>query len=136
MNFEKLNIDISYPQRIEIIIEFLLKILGKYNGLGNLDKTWDDNIMPIINQSITESGAYIKKSKLEITRKSVKEKLSYNLSLIVNALSLNLSCIKDDLTKHNFQTSLRIIRVYENGNLETLYADTYYIDKHYIDKQY
>ena len=129
MDLDKLNIDLSYPPQIEIVIEFLVEILGNYNGLDNLDETWNDNIMPIINQSIIDSGVYIKKTKLEIIEKTNKEKLSYALSLFVNPPSFNLNCIKDSLTKENLQSSLHIARVYENGNIQILYSDTYYTDK-------
>ncbi|MDQ0593608.1 hypothetical protein QFZ37_001977 [Chryseobacterium ginsenosidimutans] len=131
MDSDKLNIDISYPQQIEIKIEFLVEVLGNYKGLDNLDETWDDNIMPIINESINESGAYIKKSKLEIIEISNKEKFSYALSLFVNPPFFNLSNIKDNLKKNNLQSSLRISRIHENGNIEELFSDIYYMDKQY-----
>lgn len=129
MDFDKLNIKIFHQQQIDIIIEFSLEIIGNYNGMDNLDKTWDDNFMPIINQSIIESGVYIKKSKLKIMEKINKEIFSYGISVIANPPSFNLNSVIDNLTKENLQSSLRISRIYENGNVEILYADIYYIDK-------
>jgi len=125
INFDKLNISIPYQQQVNVIIEFSLEIIGSYNGLDNLDKTWDDNIMPVINQSIIDSGIYIKKSNLEIMRKTNKEIFSYKLSLIANPPNINLNSLISDLTKRNLQKSLCISRVYESGNLEILYADIY-----------
>ena len=129
MDYNKLSLNISYQQQIDIIIEFSLEIIGNYNGLDNLDETWDNNIMPIINQSIIDSGVYIKKSKLEIMEKTNKEIFSYKLSVIANPPSINLNSVIDNLTKENLQSSLRISRIYENRNVETLYSDIYYMGK-------
>ncbi len=129
MYFDKLKINISYQQQIDVIIEFSLEIIGNYNGLDNLDETWDNTIMPIINQSIIDSGIYIKKSKLEIMEKTSQEMFAYELSLIANPPTVNLNSIIDNLTKKNLQKSLRISRVYENWTVETLYSDIYYMDK-------
>mgnify|MGYP000488123987 FL=1 len=58
---KKLTIEIPYAQTIELIIKFSLRELEEYTNLEDLDVFWDDNMMPIINQSIKNSGAMIQK---------------------------------------------------------------------------
>ena len=49
---KNLTIEIPYTQTIELIIKFPLHELEEYTNLEDLDVFWDDNMMPIINQSI------------------------------------------------------------------------------------
>jgi hypothetical protein len=129
MNLDKLTIDISYPQKIEIIIDFLVDVLGTYHGLDNLDETWDENIMPVIKQSIMDSGGYLMKSVLEIVKKQHKDVLSCKISIISKPPSIHLKNIIYQLTKVNLQRSICISRVYENGNAVILYLDYDFMDK-------
>jgi hypothetical protein len=54
------KVNVLYEQAIEIRVEFPVSILCEYNGPSNLDVTWDDNVMYLIDDSLRRAGAYIK----------------------------------------------------------------------------
>lgn len=124
---KKLDVRVPYEQPIEIRVEFPLSILYEYNGPSNLDVTWDDHIMYLINVALDKAGAYRKKGTLEeypIAGKN-EEVLSYLLTLIVQPPGLNLYGIVEDLTQENFQKGLCIKLKSEYHGFEIIYADPF-----------
>ena len=130
-NIEKLIVDTSNEKQFEIVIEFPLSVLGGYNDISNLDETWDDNIMPIIHESLLTEGVNINKSELQILSetKTYEEKLSYRILILTNLSSVDLNCIVDNLTKENFQRGLCIKKATSDLRFMTLYYDVYYTDR-------
>lgn len=125
MNHSALLIDIPFQQPLEIAIEFPLSVLGGYNGISNLDETWDDTIMPVIHTALLENGIYIKNSKLDMlpAEKGQEECLSYRLLLIVPPPFVDLNCIVADLKKENLQKGLCIKRVINETDFGVLFSD-------------
>ncbi|SHF09487.1 hypothetical protein [Pedobacter caeni] len=124
---KKLDIKVLYEQPIEIRIEFPLSILYGYNGPSDLDITWDDHIMYLINEALDKAGAYRKHSTLEEYPVAGKndEILSYQLTLIVQPPGLNLYGIVEDLTQEDFQKGLCIKLKSEYRGFEVIYADPF-----------
>ena len=120
---KNLTIEIPYTQTIELIIKFPLHELEEYTNLEDLDVFWDDNMMPIINQSIKNSGAMIQKTNVELvsTEKNIEGKLLYKISFIASPPNLNLEEIFDDLVKNNFPIPLQMDSVIESGKTLKLF---------------
>ena len=120
---KNLTIEIPYTQTIELIIKFPLHELEEYTNLEDLDVFWDDNMMPIINQSIKNSGAMIQKTNVELvsTEKNIEGKLLYKISFIASPPNLNLEGIFDDLVKNNFPIPLQMDSVIESGKTLKLF---------------
>lgn len=117
MTSDKLIINVTYSQPVEIVIEFPLNVLYAYNGADNLDVTWDDNIMYAIHNSLTEAGVQI--SKTELTE--ANGALSWHLLLIAVPPLLDLNCIVERLTKEGFEKGLHIHRKINTQSIDTLY---------------
>jgi hypothetical protein len=120
----KLIIDIPYQQKIEIIIEFPLSVLDEYNGINNIDETWDENIMPVATTALLNCGFHLK--SLQIENSIENNKFLWFVSLVVNPPSVNLSCIVNNLAETNFQKGLLIKVKKEHEDFKTLYCDSYY----------
>ena len=120
---KNLTIEIPYTQTIELIIKFPLHELEEYTNLEDLDVFWDDNMMPIINQSIKNSGAMIQKTNVELvsTEKNIEGKLLYKILFIASPPNLNLEGIFDDLVKNNFPIPLQMDSVIESGKTLKLF---------------
>ena len=120
---KNLTIEIPYTQTIELIIKFPLHELEEYTNLEDLDVFWDDNMMPIINQSIKNSGAMIQKTNVELvsTEKNIEGKVLYKISFIASPPNLNLEGIFDDLVKNNFPIPLQMDSVIESGKTLKLF---------------
>jgi len=86
------EVNVLYEQAIEIRVEFPVSILCEYNGPSDLDVTWDDNIMYLIDDSLSKAGAYIKNRALETYPLPGKndEIQSYQLTLIIKPPGLDL----------------------------------------------
>ncbi|WP_342330653.1 hypothetical protein [Pedobacter sp. FW305-3-2-15-E-R2A2] len=121
---KKFEINVLYEQAIEIRVEFPVSILCEYNGPSNLDVTWDDNLMYLINDALNKAGVYIKDSKLETYPVPEKndEILSYQLTLIVKPPGLDLYGIAANLISENFEKGLCIKLKSEYHGFEIVYA--------------
>ena len=120
---KKSEVNVLYEQAIEIRVEFPVSILCEYNGPSDLDVTWDDNIMYLIDDSLRKAGAYIKNRTLETYPLPGKndEIQSYQLTLIIKPPGLDLYCIAEDLIKENFQKGLCIKLKSEYHGFEVIY---------------
>lgn len=131
MKMKRSEVNVLYEQAIEIRVEFPVSILCEYNGPSDLDVTWDDSLMYLINDSLDRAGAYIKNSRLETYPLSGKndEIQSYQLTLIVKPPGLDLYCIAEDLIKENFQKGGCIKLKSGYRGFEVVYADPFSVDK-------
>jgi hypothetical protein len=88
------EVSVLYEQAIEIKVEFPVSVLCEYNGPSNLDVTWDDNVMYLIDNALHSAGAYIKNRTLEVYPLPEKndEIQSYQLTLIITPPGLDLYC--------------------------------------------
>lgn len=130
MNIDKLQIETSNQQVLELDIEFPISVLAGYNDISLLDETWDDNIMYIINQSLSESGVSIKKSEVVIVPESrnFEERLCYHVTLIPTLQRVDLNSIVTSLTKENFHKGLCISKRQGGNTKQIIYKDKYYDD--------
>ena len=130
MNIDKLQIDTSNQQAFELYIEFPISVLAEYNGISNLDETWDDNIMYIINQSLSDSGVSIKKSEIVMVPESIhfEEKLCYHVTLIPTLQRVDLNSVVISLKKENFHKGLCILKRQNNATKQIIYKDKYHDD--------
>ena len=121
---EKTQIHILYEQPIEIRVEFPVSVLCAYNGSSNLDVTWDDHLMYLINDALNDGGVYIKDSKLEFYPVPEKndEVLSYQLTLILKPPGLDLYRIAAKLITENFEKGLCIKLKSANRGFEVVYV--------------
>ncbi|RQO64541.1 hypothetical protein DBR43_32670 [Pedobacter sp. KBW06] len=121
---EKTQVNVLYEQAIEIRVEFPVSVLCAYNGPSDLDVTWDDNLMYLINDALDQAGAYIKNSKLEFYPVPEKndEVLSYQLTLIVKPPGLDLYGIAANLITENFEKGLCIKLKSAHQGFEVVYA--------------
>ncbi len=119
----KLIINIPYQQKVEISIEFPLEVLGDYNGISNIDETWDDNIMPIIQTALLNCGFNLTTIQLEFTNEN---KLLWVLSLIVDPPSIDFNGIVNDLSIKKFQKGILIKLKINQEDYSIIYRDDCY----------
>jgi len=119
------EVSVLYEQAIEIRVEFPVSVLCEYNGPSNLDVTWDDNVMYLVDDALHSAGAYIKNRTLEVYPLPEKndEIQSYQLTLIIKSPGLDLYCIAEGLIKENFQKGLCIKLKSEYYGFEVVYED-------------
>lgn len=117
------EVNVLYEQAIEVRVEFPVSILCEYKGPSDLDVTWDDNIMYLIDDSLSKAGAYIKNRALETYPLPGKndEIQSYQLTLIIKPPGLDLYCIAEGLIRENFQKGLCIKLKSEYHGFEIVY---------------
>lgn len=123
---DKLILNIPYQQKVGIIIEFPLVVLGNYNGVSNIDEIWDNNIMPIIQNALLNCGLNLNTLQLEFTKENT---LLWELSLIINPSVVDFNPIVNDLVMANFQKGLLIKAKRESEDFKILYLDNYYFKR-------
>ena len=118
----KLIIDIPFAQAINIAIEFSLETLG---DLNNLDETWDEHLMPIIQHFFDSRQIHVKHSSIKIipTTMHSKAKLSYELLLICTPPALDLNALLHEIVKNDFHRGLCIKQLLDGDNLKVLYTN-------------
>ena len=126
-----MTLPILHQQEIEVFVEFPVSVLASYNGESNLDETWDDNIMAIINSSLSDTDLSIEESEISILPATIahEEKLSYRMSIIAKPPIVDLSCIVSNLKKENFDKGLCIKVKATDNSLNTLYSDSLCADR-------
>ena len=119
---KKLIIDIPFAQAINIVMAFSLETLG---DLNNLDETWDEHLMPIIQHFFDSRHIHVKHSNVKIipTTMHSKAKLSYELLLICTPPALDLNALLHEIVKHNFHRGLCIKQLLDGDNLKVLYTN-------------
>lgn len=119
------EVRVLYEQAIDIRVEFPVSVLCEYNGPSNLDVTWDDNVMYLIDDALHSAGASIKNRTLEVySLPEQKEEIQrYQLTLIIKPPGLDLYCIAEGLIKENFQKGLCIKLKSEYHGFEVVYED-------------
>lgn len=110
--------NISYPQPIDIVIEYPMHVLAEYGSLQDLDSTWDDEILHVITKALQNHGFIIKNDKLDFD----DTKLSYAMTLIANPPAYDLSCIAKELTAHGFGEGLTLKKATGYGTVELVYG--------------
>ena len=121
------NLQTNVPIKtlIEIKVEFPIYVLAEYNGAGNIDETWDDNIMYLINKSLLDNHIEIKKTTIDILpeSKNSDERLSYHMLLVDYTTTFDFNWIIKSLTEENYQKGLCIKKKNGQDIFETIYSD-------------
>lgn len=120
-----LQIEITYEQPLEILIEFPVAVLASYYGISNLDETWDDNIFYLITNTLHEHQVHVKSANLTMKQASEKflGKISYQLILLVRPPLFDFNWLLNDLREAGFQRGIHLKLASKNGGFESRYRD-------------
>ena len=118
-------LEIDFEKLVEIKIEFPLSILSQYRSISDLDETWDDEILPIINEVLANHNVHIKESSLVFTNrtKNYEKCLCYSMKLIVRPPLFSFDWIIDALKENQYEKGLCIEVRNDCGTLDVIYFD-------------
>ncbi len=111
---------------MNIKIEFPVLLLSSYNGAENLDVTWDNDIAPLIHQSLREAGISLQNAKVDFVKAIPQvndEKISYSFNLTTSWTELITEQLVDALKEAGYQAGLCIKEVVNNRE-SVLYAES------------
>ena len=89
------NLLISFPQKIDLSIQFSYEIVDIHNSFDYLEELWED-IITTISTSIQDRGITILKGETNINDDYTI--ISYELVILGNPPYLNLAFIYDELS--------------------------------------
>jgi hypothetical protein len=117
------QIEILYEQLLEIQIEFPVAVLASYQGISDLDVTWDDTILPLINKILSSHSVRIKSAELTIIPASIgpAKKISYRLFLLAQPPVFDFNWLINSLTKAGYQRGLHLKEVTKAGGFKSHY---------------
>jgi hypothetical protein len=125
-NMTNLQIEVSYEQPLEILVEFPVAVLASYHGSSNLDTTWDDTIAPLLHQALREHKVRVKSASLSITPDAAEApgKLSYQLLLIVRPPIFDFAWLIAALDLAGFLRGLHLKIATKAGTFESYYQES------------
>ena len=120
-------IKIDYVKPVEIMIRFPFSVLSQYRRLSDLDETWDNHIMPVIDQVWSEHQVYDKESRLEFTARTDRfdEGICYSVKLVVPPPLFDFDWIVNALKANHYEKGLCIEYKTDAGVYEVVYPDGY-----------
>ncbi|RZJ86937.1 MAG: hypothetical protein EOO60_12815 [Hymenobacter sp.] len=125
-----LQIEITYEQPVEILIEFPLAVLASHYGSSNLDEAWDDNIAYLITSTLLEHQVHIKSATLTMEQGSEKAlgKLCYQLLLLVRPPLFDFNWLINSLGAVGFQRGLHLKLASKTGVFKGCYRAEFAAD--------